>query len=269
MSEQTDKLREDAVALQDKYEEENPKEEEEVNEEVNPQFDYTEGEEDGDDGAGKDNEDKEKDEELGEGKEENKDEDKNEEDEDEIKPMELFPEEEGGEEGVEGKGKEEDDDNDGDDEEEGINPEDAKLIDRRVAKQMEPFKKQVVDAEKKERNSILNAFLSEEGKIFKDQSEQIRSLVHDKRFQELGIKKEIQVDVAVAMTLGWKGLLKIGAERERGLSSKAKATRSGGSGSNTRTGRSAGGLPDVNRMTSDNFNKLRDGVKAGKVKFSG
>jgi len=155
------------------------------------------------------------------------------------------------------------DEDENENEDEGVSKEDADLIDSRVELKLAPLR---ATAETRERTAMVDSFMNGEGNIFKQFADPIKSLFNDPKFQKMGLKNDVQLGVAVAMAVGWKSLIKMGAMRERNASNHSRGSITGGSGSSRPASQDAGGIPDVKTMTSENFAKLREGVKSGRIK---
>lgn len=163
----------------------------------------------------------------------------------------------------EDKAKEDEDDKD------TLSEEDQKMIDDAAQAKIDAYKAEVEAKEK--RNSDWDKYVSENAHLQK-YSENIRPYMH-KVYDTLvntginGVKvtQAKAFDVITAMILG-KGMYKIGAAMEKAARDAAGKGSQNGNGQRREQSRNPGGIPDVTKMTDDEFRALEMQVDNGEFK---
>jgi hypothetical protein len=137
------------------------------------------------------------------------------------------------------KGKDEEEDADADNDEEDVAPEDAKIIDKRIAKALKPFAdKQVQEQDKAEVDAFVSA-----NPDFKPYADKVLKWAQHPSRQGIPIE-------SIFYEVAGKDLMKIGAERGKKADEEAKKTNAGGG--NNRGGNNGGTKP-VWEMSKDEF----------------
>lgn len=113
-----------------------------------------------------------------------------------------------------------------------------------------------------ERKTEIEAFFQTEvGTLLKPYEAKIKEFAMDKRARGMSVE-------AVAHAVAGKALLNIGAKMSDEAKKKAAAGSTAASTSSpARQDGEPGAVPDVNTMNKDEFSKMIEGIKSGKVKF--
>lgn len=131
-----------------------------------------------------------------------------------------------------------------DDEGDGEGDEDVKLIKKEAKKVVAPISSnmQSIEAE-----LSANAFLSrKESEVFLPYADQIRAVAKDPR------TKNLPMEAVVAIALGPKKLMKLGADMERAAASQASQSVSGGGNNRSQP---SGGIKNAWDLSDEEFNK--------------
>lgn len=137
---------------------------------------------------------------------------------------------------------------DGDEDDDGLAPEDAAAIDRRVAKALEPV---IAEREQKEVDSTIANFISDNPE-FKPYAVKAAKWAKHEAYKDVAIE---QIFYAAA----GKDLLKIGAKRKQGADDESRKGRTGGGGDGGDEGRSK----SWHSASHDDIGKEIERVKLG------
>lgn len=158
-------------------------------------------------------------------------------------------------------------------EEDNLEDEDKKLIDRRVEEKLQPYKQQILAAEKEKINTSFDKYIEENPQFnkYKDNVKPYATKLYNSFVKE-GIKLEdgsiIRIpegkynDFVTAFVLG-KGMLKIGASMKSQSDNEAAQ---GSQSADSYRSEEVGGIPNVEGMSRQDFEKLTQDVKTGKFR---